>query len=891
MELKRPGLIVAEKHTALPLLIVDKEGTVGSALAEVLQEHSLVVFVSASAPKVSNNILHIPYHRRVPLIPDNAYAGMVVFYTGDDTVLDFLPAMLKKAHVLRSKIVFVTPLALATEQLFQKLSKHQFHDMQVVVYGELFYQQDMVDNPVNYFLHQAKAHGRITLSDNGIGKLYPIALADALSGITSLLFSEEKKKLVYLFPKTPISELSIARILQKNDPLVKIGFKKRKQKESNYVITSEGEYFFKEYPFEERLDALFASYHIQEDLARGQNDFWNTTKPIPFIAFVGAVLVALFLPILFFLTSAGIGAGMLFLSVKALEEGNFTQAKQLAMVSRESFAFTQTMSKGLVYVDLVAKQPKQAFLQQVKVGEKLSLTELEIVTGMMLMQEIFEGKSSDSRQDFLQSLALMKHAITTLQTLQTEGVLPPEISKKLTTISPVVTRLLGVSGTLPNILGFEGKRTYLVLFQNNMELRPGGGFIGSYALLQVQDGRILNFDIYDVYDADGKLKTHIEPPFHLRRYLGASHLFLRDSNYSIDFPTNAKRAADLLQLETGQRVDGVVAVDTQILHAMLSVLGPVSIPDYQETATAENVYLLTQTHVEEGFFPGSTQKKDFLRALLNAIFAKFAGENGEKKLATVQEIGELVQGKHILFAFSESAEQHVFTVNNASSALWDGRKKEKGSFLDFFGIIDTNIGTNKTNYYLTRTLEQRVSFDAKGTLFTTATVTYTNASTNDSPFGGDYKNYLRFVIPQGATLQEIHIDGQKVKTTDAIIDPSVFTAKRFIAPKALEIEKAEEQGRAVVGFFVEVPIGKSTTVAMTYSFPKSFDAADTSFTYDLKVFKQPGTLDDPYSLFITIPKGYKLVTASSGISDVGGKLAYSTYLTQDKHIMAVFSKK
>jgi len=46
-----------------------------------------------------------------------------------------------------------------------------------------------------------------------------------------------------------------------------------------------------------------------------------------------------------------------------------------------------------------------------------------------------------------------------------------------------------------------------------MELRPGGGFIGSYAILSVDKGKITNFKIYDVYDADGQLKNHIEPPF------------------------------------------------------------------------------------------------------------------------------------------------------------------------------------------------------------------------------------------------------------------------------------------------------------------------------------------------------------------------------------------
>jgi len=65
-----------------------------------------------------------------------------------------------------------------------------------------------------------------------------------------------------------------------------------------------------------------------------------------------------------------------------------------------------------------------------------------------------------------------------------------------------------------------------------MELRPGGGFIGSYGILTMDKGKVSDFKIHDVYDADGKLKASIEPQFPVRRYLKLPHLFLRDSNFS-----------------------------------------------------------------------------------------------------------------------------------------------------------------------------------------------------------------------------------------------------------------------------------------------------------------------------------------------------------------------
>ena len=181
--------------------------------------------------------------------------------------------------------------------------------------------------------------------------------------------------------------------------------------------------------------------------------------------------------------------------------------------------------------------------------------------------------------------------------------MPDQLQGKFADVEGVMTPFANTIDAFPSLLGFEGKRQYLILFQNNMEIRPGGGFIGSYGLAQLENGKLVSFKVHDVYDADGKLTAHIDPPFGLRRYLGSSHLYLRDSNFGIDFVEDGKQAARLLQWETGEKVDGVLAVDTTFLRKLLMVMGKVTVPDYNETVTAENFYLITQAHAEKDFFP------------------------------------------------------------------------------------------------------------------------------------------------------------------------------------------------------------------------------------------------------------------------------------------------
>jgi len=90
---------------------------------------------------------------------------------------------------------------------------------------------------------------------------------------------------------------------------------------------------------------------------------------------------------------------------------------------------------------------------------------------------------------------------------------------------------------------------------------------------------------------------------------------------------------------------------------------------------------------------------------------------------------------------------------------------------------------------------------------------------------------------------------------------------------------------------VMVGMGETKKVSITYTLPHAVDTTKPAFSYDLQVFKQPGTDADPYSLFMSYPSTFKLVTASSGLSDVGGKLLYSGVLSEDKHIRAEFSRK
>lgn len=889
----RQRLEVSEINQKLPILIIDKKGSLGSSLAEMLREQFLIVLVSGKELIIHENIIHIPYRKRIPLIPDNSYSHIFIFYNGESEMIEMLPSFVKKANETNGKLFFILPILHSTRNLLEKLSPHIYHAMQIIIYGEIFDNQLSEVNELTYFIHQTRTTGRIEVPNDGLKKLYPVFLGDVLGAIIAIGFAfERKKRILFAFPKAGITELSTIRILQKINPLLKIDFREHRDTNPQYYIPPEGTEIFSDYDLEKKLRQIDTDKKNRFVPSRKQKIAIARAKKSrkPLRLFLALLVILLFLPIIAVsLCSAG-GAWAIQSSLKDIEQGKFESAKNNAAFAANAFSSAEVITNYFFITDTFVYDLKQQFLRKIQTGQDAANEEIDILNAALVLQNIYNGNSSDPKNDFLHALATIKNSLLVLQQMKAEGQLPSEISGKLVQVNDLLNYFENTIDAYPNLLGFEGKRRYLVLFQNNMELRPGGGFIGSYGILELENGKIGDFKVSDVYDADGKLTVHVEPPFSIRRYLGVNHWFLRDSNMDIDFTKDADEAMRFLELEAGQKVDGVIAIDTEFLKKMLSVFGKVTVPGFNETVNPDNFYLLTQTAAEKDFHPGSTQKKGFLQALESAMFLELSVKNSIPWSSFAKQTADAIKEKHVLFAFSDPAIQKLFTVNNLSGSLWDGRKADDNMYLDFFGVSDANIGVNKANYYLKRSLQQDVTFDINGNFRSTATVIYDNTSSKTSPFGGDYKNYVRFLLPEHASLQSISIDNQAVSTTPAVTDPAVYTKPDFIPPPQMEVEETVENGKTLIGFLVLVPTGTTRKVSITYTVDNAVNPNVPAFSYSLRLFKQPGTGDDPYTFFLTYPQEYTFVKGD-GVSDVGGKITYADNLSEDKIIEAEFSKK
>lgn len=407
----------------------------------------------------------------------------------------------------------------------------------------------------------------------------------------------------------------------------------------------------------------------------------------------------------------------------------------------------------------------------------------------------------------------------------------------------------------PEILGVEESKTYLVLFQNNMELRPTGGFIGSYGLISFDSGRLSDFVVSDVYSADGQLNGHVEPPSPIKEYLGEANWWLRDSNWDPDFPTSAKRAEWFLEKEIDQKVDGVLAIDLYLIKDFLNVSDEIYLADYDLYINTNNLYEKVQSEVQDNFFPGTHKKASFLTALSRSILDKVGNLSAMQKNTMLKYIYKNLDKKHIQLFFHNSSVQWAFNGLN-----WDGSvfipACGQDCYTDFIGIIEANVGVNKANYFVSREVSGNIELQ-KDLIKSSLTLTLKNSANINLGPTGRYKNYIRLLIPEtAANIDAKSTFGQSVKNED--------------------VEISYSKGYKEAGVIIEVLPGESKQVTFNWIEPIPGPVGK----YNLYFRKQAGV--DDYPVIFNV-KSEKQIFSSYPVFSLteDGVYHYNTTLAKD----------
>ncbi len=350
---------------------------------------------------------------------------------------------------------------------------------------------------------------------------------------------------------------------------------------------------------------------------------------------------------------------------------------------------------------------------------------------------VFAFLVKDHKQEFALSSLSVISKVSKLLPLETDT------KKEIAAVNQLADALLKKDGV---------QRTYLVLLQNNYELRPGGGFLGQYAIVKVKDGQVLSTFVEDANLLDQRITVKITPPYPLTRKLQLKRWKMRDSNFSPDFPTNAAKAEYFYRLAGGgQKFDGVIAINANVFDHALAITGPITPPGYSTTFTADGGALKLEEVVEKAYLGDdvAAELKQNRKAIMKVLATEMV-----KRLATVDNIPKMIE-----FAHRELGEKNVMlffkdpTLQNIVTGVkWDGTVNTDWNN-DYLMLVDANLGALKSDYFVSRSVNYEIDFTGEKPI-ATLTHTYKHRATYGDWRTSDYHSYLRAYVPKGSTLLE-----------------------------------------------------------------------------------------------------------------------------------------
>ena len=398
------------------------------------------------------------------------------------------------------------------------------------------------------------------------------------------------------------------------------------------------------------------------------------------------------------------------------------------------------------------------------------------------------------------------------------------------------------------LLGVNGPRVYLFLFQNNHELRATGGFIGSYALLDVNQGKIRRFFVDGIFNPDGQLKENIVPPKPIQKI--SAGWSLHDSNWFPDFPTSAEKAIFFYEKTGGPTVDGIITLTPEVLARILRLVGAVPLPEYGVTIDIENYMPVIQEEVEEKYDREENNPKKILGDLTEALLRRFLSFDNPRETWELGSIlSELLNEKHILLY-----SRHPEIEQLIRGAGWSGEVLDTSR--DYLSVIHTNINGYKTDGVIKETIEHEAEIRADGRVIDTVSITRQHQGGNTAYEWWNKVNadYARVYVPKGSKL--ISAEGMTREFPEAPLDYLALGFRRdpdiVREEKGIVIDEtsgtriSEDAGKTVFGNWVYVSPGESVTVRYVYELPfrvalDTRDAGLPATSYSALYQKQSGT--------------------------------------------------
>lgn len=400
-----------------------------------------------------------------------------------------------------------------------------------------------------------------------------------------------------------------------------------------------------------------------------------------------------------------------------------------------------------------------------------------------------------------------------------------------------------------------------LLFQNPSEIRPAGGFIGSYADIAIQDGSITHIDVRDIYDPDGQLDIKVVPPRPLQsitKTWGA-----RDANWFFDFPTSAEKVLTFLDRskiysERGVKFSSALAINVKVIEDILGIIGPIELADYKTTIDKNNFLEITQKEVESGEDKKKGEPKKILKVLTPIILERLADLDKVQKKQVVEILKKRVSSKDIMTYSRDRTMQAYIQNEGLSGEVYNLRSGGN----DYLAVVHANIAGGKTDAFMKEIIKLESSIDMEGRISNNLTIyrRHTGEKRSEWWYKTPNKDFFQIMTPVGARL--LSALGHDKKIPVAAVAPPNYqkdgdvTAieKSFEWLAEFKVWQYNQFQKSTFANWLTVKAGEEKKMIFEYILPDkvlTIDGANYEFVFE----KQSG-VDAHFIYSVTAPPGY-----------------------------------
>lgn len=426
-----------------------------------------------------------------------------------------------------------------------------------------------------------------------------------------------------------------------------------------------------------------------------------------------------------------------------------------------------------------------------------------------------------------------------------------ELKNKVAYINNSSDKILQATELLKNALGENSKKRYLLVFQNANEIRATGGFMGSYALVDIKNGDLIKTEVPGggIYDLQGGFYKNIEPPMPLK--LLTNKWEIQDANWFLDFPKSAQKISNFFESSNnGSTVDGIIAINSNILVDLLKLTGDINLEKYNITLTQNNVVDEIQNIIKSNRLK-TDKPKEIIVDLFAVMSEKLFNIDNSDILNSLSLLNKTIQEKNILAYFNNSSDEKI--VKNIGL---DGSIVESNQ--DYLSINYSNVGASKTSQIIKRSVKQEIKILQTGEVISRLTIN--NSYPVDSNLKDRNVDYIRIYTPLGSELVSALGFDNSIIVKDSI-DPYKQQDKDLDSINKDKIKDLNtntitynNEGKTVFGNFLFLDSGDSKTIELVYKLPFKIDydkvKKDKNYSYLLYIQSQPGIKDTSFDLSI-----------------------------------------